>query len=213
MLQMARGAEFSHRVLNRAGRNDHDSFKPPYHSRDCLPSEVSDVIFRVSYPITRRYHSRYTKRRRCPFVPLTRLLRENRNPWRLYRIAPKTKHSHGSRDGPHQLRSAATRVLQLRTFSPASVAGTTTRDELIGVLYAGARGYHSLTVHHPLSLSIYHSPVKLLSTNTHIHPHSTLSESLENHKFEQPIRLRRYDVYNRAGQISSIFFRTNIMNR
>lgn len=35
---------------------------------------------------------------------------------------------------PHQLRSAATHVLQLRTFSPASTAGTTTRDEMIGIL-------------------------------------------------------------------------------
>lgn len=37
-------------------------------------------------------------------------------------------------DEPHQLRSAATHVLQLRTFSPASTAGTTTRDEMIGIL-------------------------------------------------------------------------------
>lgn len=35
---------------------------------------------------------------------------------------------------PHQLRSAATHVLQLRTFSPASTAGSTTRDEIIRIL-------------------------------------------------------------------------------
>ncbi|KOX75916.1 hypothetical protein WN51_12346 [Melipona quadrifasciata] len=37
-------------------------------------------------------------------------------------------------DQPHQLRSAATHVLQLRTFSPASTAGTTTRDEVTDTL-------------------------------------------------------------------------------
>ncbi|CAD1469571.1 unnamed protein product, partial [Heterotrigona itama] len=62
-------------------------------------------------------------------------------------------------DEPHQLRSAATHVLQLRTFSPASTAGTTTRDEVETFGYIRyAPSHTSLSIGVPSS--VYHRSEK-----------------------------------------------------
>lgn len=113
-------------------------------------------------------------------------------------------------DVPHQLRNAATHVLQLRTFSPASAAGTTTRDEMIGIL-CGCPRLQFIEIHF-----FFHSfnvfPLNY-SRPTHIHP-VTLLRSLY---FQCLICLQRYGENDllclQFGRIDKHIFAGSIVNR
>lgn len=171
----------------------------PFHFRECLSLRISGVIFEGVF---RGPNVTITRDVFADFRPCQTAWYGSNDTVEIPRASvafSQTKHRPTDHGGSHQLRSAATHVLQLRTFSPASAAGTTTRDEMIGVHYAGARGYGS-----PRCISSFAPTISANPFTGNAFPSRYVARNYNSEWLVHGVATKMiYDIYNLAETISA----------